>query len=164
VKGKLACQWRQVCRNCSFLTANRKYECFMKFCTYCNNLQLSSSLCYVAPLKPSNLIDRFMYVFFDTECTQDLQKCDGSFEHISNLICDRQMCYKCEAVDDLSVDCEQCGKRTQIFLQDPVGKCIISGSPDHLQIRFMLFDTTLVETTHSFYCAGIWNRDRYLNL
>jgi len=56
-----------------------------------------------------------MYVFFDTECTQDLEKYDGSFEHNPNLICAQQMCSKCEAVDDLNVDCKQCGKRTQVF-------------------------------------------------
>ena len=31
---------------------------------------------------------------------------------------------KCEAVDDLSVDCEQCGKRAHAFWQDPVGQFI----------------------------------------
>jgi len=45
------------------------------------------SFFYVAPLKPCKLRDRFMYVFFSTECTQDLEKCDGSFEHVPNLIC-----------------------------------------------------------------------------
>jgi hypothetical protein len=36
-KGKLVCQWRQVCRNCNFLeTSNSKHECFKKFCNYCN--------------------------------------------------------------------------------------------------------------------------------
>ena len=45
---------------------------------------------------------------------------------------------KCEAVDDLNVDCEQCGKRTHVFwAEDPVGKFIISGSHDHLRIRFI---------------------------
>jgi len=69
----------------------------------------------VAPLKPSNLTDRFMYVFFDTECTQDFEQHDGSFERIPKLIFAQQMCSKCEAVDDLSVDCEACGKRTHVF-------------------------------------------------
>ena len=31
---------------------------------------------------------------------------------------------KCEAVDDIGVICEQCGKRTHVFWQDPVGKFI----------------------------------------
>ena len=66
-----------------------------------------------------------MYVFFDTECTQGFQKHDGSSEHISKIICAQQMCSKCEAVDDFSVDCKQCGKRTHVFLaEDLVGKFI----------------------------------------
>jgi len=112
----------------------------------------------VDPLKPSKLSDRFMYVFFDMECTQYFEKHDGSFEYIPNLVCAQQMCTKCEAVDDLSVDCKQCGKRTHMFwAEDPVGKFIISGSLDHSQIRFMLFHTTLVDTTHSFCCERFWN-------
>jgi hypothetical protein len=47
------------------VTANKKHNCFKKFCTYCNKLQHSGHFCYVATLKPSKLTDRFMYVFFD---------------------------------------------------------------------------------------------------
>ena len=63
-------------------------------------------------------------MFFDTECTQDFERCDGSFEHIPKLICAQQMCSECETVDDLSVDCEQWGKRTHMFWQESVGKFI----------------------------------------
>jgi hypothetical protein len=64
VKGRLVCQWRQVCRNCSFsVTAEQKHECFKKFCTLCNKLQPSGHHCYMAPLKPSRLSNRYMYVF-----------------------------------------------------------------------------------------------------
>ena len=56
-----------------------------------------------------------MYVFFDTECTQYFERHDVSFEHIPNFICAQQMFSKCEAVDDLSVDFKQCGKRTHVF-------------------------------------------------
>ena len=124
VKGKLVCQWRQVCRNCSYLVkSDSKHECFKKFCTFFKK-QPSGHLCYVAPLKPSYLSNKYLYVFFDMECTQDLEKCDGSFKHVPNLICAQQMCSKCEVVDDVNVDCEQCGKRIHTFWQDPVGKCI----------------------------------------
>ena len=34
------------------------------------------------------------------------------------------MCSKCEAVEDVNVDCEQCGKRVHTFWQDLVGKFI----------------------------------------
>ena len=95
VKGKLLCQWRQVCRNCKFfVTSNNKHECFKKFCTNCNKLQPSGYFCYVAPLKPSKLTDMFLYVFFHTECTQYLESCHGSFKHVRNLICAQQMSSK----------------------------------------------------------------------
>ena len=80
VKGKLVCQWRQECPNCSFtVTAYSKHECFKRFCNYCNKNQPSGHFCYVAPLKPSKLTDRFLYAFFDMECTQYI-------EHIPNRI------------------------------------------------------------------------------
>jgi hypothetical protein len=56
VKGKLFCQWRQLCRNCSYLvTSDSKHECFKKLFTFYNKKQPSGHLCYVAPLKPSKL-------------------------------------------------------------------------------------------------------------
>jgi hypothetical protein len=45
-KGKLVCQWRQVCRNCSYtVTGDSKHECFKRFCIYCNKYQLSGHFC-----------------------------------------------------------------------------------------------------------------------
>jgi len=109
VKGKLRCHWRQGCRNCSyFVTADSKHECLKKFCIICNKKQTSGHFCYVAPLKPNKLSETFLYVFFDTECTQDLENCDGPFKHVQKLICAQQIRSKCEAVDDLSVECDQC--------------------------------------------------------
>jgi hypothetical protein len=125
VKGKLVCQWRQVCRNCNFLvTSDNKHECFKRFCSNCNKLQPSGHFRYVAPLKPSKLTNRFLYVFLDTQCTQDLERCVGLLNISLTLICGQQMCSKYEAVDDLSVDCKQCGKRNHMFWQDPVGRFI----------------------------------------
>jgi len=92
LKGKLVCQWRQVSQNCSYtVTANSKLECFKRFFNYCNKKQPSCHFWYVTPLKPSKLTDRFIYVFFDTGCTQDQEKNDGSFEYNPNLICAQQM-------------------------------------------------------------------------
>ena len=84
----------------------------------------SGHFCYVALLTASKLSDKYMYVFFDTECTQDLARDDGSFGHIPNLICAQQLCSKCQAMDDMEIDCDQCGKRTHVFWEDPVGKFI----------------------------------------
>ena len=73
----------------------------------------------MAALKPRKLTDRVLYVFFDTEFTQDLESCDGSFEYVPKLIFAQEMCSICEAVDDLSANCEQCGKLTHVFWEDP---------------------------------------------
>ena len=98
----------------------------------------------MAPLKRSKLTDRFLYVFFDTECTQNLKKHDGSFEHIPNLICAQQMCSKCEAVDDLNVDWKPSGNVLTCFGRKTpwVNLLIISGCLVHSRTRFMLFHIT----------------------
>jgi hypothetical protein len=106
------------------LTSDSKHECFKRLCNICNKKQPSGHFCYMAPLKPRKLSSRFMYVFFDAERTQDLEKHEGSFEHVPKLICAEQMCSQCQASEDLSVDCKQCGKRVHVFRQDPVGKFI----------------------------------------
>jgi len=60
VKSKLVCKWRQVCRNCSFtVTTDSKHECFKRFCNYCIKKQPSGHFCYVSPMKPCKLTDRF---------------------------------------------------------------------------------------------------------
>jgi hypothetical protein len=85
VKGKIMRQWRQVCRNCTFLvTCDSKHECFKR---PCNKKQPAGHLCYMAALKPNKFSDKFVFVFFDTECTQDLERHEGSFEYVPNLIC-----------------------------------------------------------------------------
>jgi len=137
---------------------------FKRFCSNCNKLQPSDHFCYVAPLIPSKLTNRFLYVFFDTECTQDLERCDESFEHIPNLICAQLLCFKCEAVDDLSVDCEQCGKRTHMFWHDPVGRFI-----DYLWLSRPFADKIYVisHISHGydaqFLLRRFWNIDGCLN-
>jgi hypothetical protein len=53
-----------------------------------------------------------------------LEKRDGFFENIPKLICDQQMCSKCEAIEDINIDSELCGKRVHVFWKDPIGKLI----------------------------------------
>jgi hypothetical protein len=66
-----------------------------------------------------------MHVLFDTECTQDLEKREGSFEHIPNLISFQQVCSKSEEVNDFCVDCKPCGRRNNVFwAEEPIGKFI----------------------------------------
>jgi len=61
VKSKIVCQWRQVCRNCSYLvTGNSKHECNKTFCASCNKKQPSGHFCYVASLTASKLSDKYI--------------------------------------------------------------------------------------------------------
>jgi hypothetical protein len=101
------------------------------------------------------LSDTFLYVFFDTKCTQGLEKPDGSFEHVPNFICSQQMCSKCESVYHLSVDCEQCGKRIRAFWQEPVGKFI-----DYLRQSRSFADKVHVisHNSHGYYAHFILSR------
>jgi len=62
------------------VTSESKLECFNTFRNICNNKHPSVRLRYVTALKPVQLPHRFMYVLFDTECTQDLEQRDGYFE------------------------------------------------------------------------------------
>ena len=125
VKGKLVRKWRQLCRNCSFIvTTDSKHECF-KRCNYCIKRQPSGHFFYVATLKPSKLQIGFVCFLLIRSAHRTLKSMMGPFEHSPNLICAQQMCSKCEAVDELNVDCTQCGKRTHVFwAEDPVGKFI----------------------------------------
>jgi predicted RNA-binding protein YlxR (DUF448 family) len=86
------------------VTGGSKHDGFKRFCNYCNKKQLSCQFCSVTPLKSSKMTGRFIYVCFDTDCTQEFEKHDWSFEHISNLKCAQQMCSQCEEEDGSGVD------------------------------------------------------------
>jgi hypothetical protein len=80
MKGKLVRQWKKICQERNYLvTGDCKLECGKRYCNYYNKRQPLSHSCYVAPLTPSKLSDKYMYIFFDTKCTQDLDKSDGVF-------------------------------------------------------------------------------------
>ena len=88
----------------------------------------------------------------------DLERHDGSFVVIPNLIYAQQMYSKCESVDDMNVDYEQCGKHTHVFFckTPQVNVLIISGSLDHSRTRFLPYHTILADTTPSFCTAIFW--------
>jgi hypothetical protein len=164
VKSKLVCQWKQVCPNCSYLVkGDAKHECNKRFCYYCNKKQPSDHFCYVATLTPSKLSDKYMYVFFDTKCTQDLTRNDGTFGHIPNLICVQQMCSECQSMNDMETDCEQCRKPTRVLGGTSRQIYWLSPAAQTIHGQDLSFPTILEDTTHSFYCAGFWNWDGYLN-
>jgi hypothetical protein len=59
-----------------------------------------------------------MFLSFYTECTQDLEKGDGPFEHVP-IIRAQQICSKFEAIEDTNIDCEQSGKRVHCSGRTP---------------------------------------------
>jgi len=125
--GKLVCQWRQVCRNCSYtVNSDPKREWFKRFCNYYYKNQTSGhSYSWLYWNLPSWQIGLYMFPLIRS-CTKDLEKLDGSFAHIPKLRCAQQIYLKCEAVDEWNVYCKQCGK--VFWVEDPVGKLI-----DYLQ-------------------------------
>ena len=129
VQGKLVCQWRQVCRNCSFLvTSDFRHECFKKFCNSCNKKPPSGHYCYVTPLKRKSQQINFCIFSVIRSGHKSLKIVTGHLSLFSIHI--KQMCSKCEDVGDLSVDCKQCGKLLLMSLDDHVGK--LTFSPRHL--------------------------------
>jgi len=104
VKGKLVCQWIQVCRNCSYLmTSDSKHECFKKFCTFCNKKQPSGHLCYVAPLDLASYQTSICTFSLIRSAHKTLKSVMGLLSmYRTSYVLNR--CFKCEAVDDVNVD------------------------------------------------------------
>ena len=65
--------------------------------------------------------DGVLYVFYVFETTQNTRYSDTAKVHVSNLVCIQQFCSRCESVEDVRHECEQCGKRKHSFWEDPVG-------------------------------------------
>ena len=67
---------------------------------------------------PANA-DNVLYVFYDFDTTQNKTYSDTAKEHVPNLVCVQQFCARCELMDDVSINCERCGRRHS-FRNDPV--------------------------------------------
>jgi len=65
--------------------------------------------------------DTVHFVFYDFETTQDTKYSDSATVHVPNLVCLQKFCSKCENIQDINIDCEQCGRRKHTFWDDPVG-------------------------------------------
>jgi len=79
-------------------------------------------LCFMRPLRnklPSS--DSILFVFYDFETTQDTKYSDSATVHVPNLVCLQQFRSKCENIQDIIIDREQCGRPNHTFWDDPVG-------------------------------------------
>jgi hypothetical protein len=59
-------------------------------------------------------------VFYDFGTTQDTNFSENATEHIPILVCVQQNCSTCEMQDDIEMDCDRCGRRRNLFFDDPV--------------------------------------------
>ena len=116
-------------------------QCFKRFFNYCNKKQLSGHFCYVAPLKPSRLTDRFIYVFLTRSAHRTLKSMMGllsifgtSYE-LSRCVpgVKRWMTWVLTVNSVVTVPTCFGWKTPQVIL------LIISGNLDHSRIRLMTF-------------------------
>jgi len=118
VKGKLYFHWRQVCRNCSYLvTDDSKQECFKKLCNICNKSIIQGTFAtWLTWILAScrTLLCTFSSV---RSAHKTLRSVMGLLNTFRNpFVLSKFVVW---AVDDLSVDYEQCGKSIHAFCQEP---------------------------------------------
>ncbi|KAF4523989.1 hypothetical protein B566_EDAN013831 [Ephemera danica] len=127
-KKETVCDIHKKCPRC-FRTYKKypgrpMHTCGEYFCKTCKKHCPRDHKCYMRKdrlTKPPSDKD-VMYVFWDSECTQDTpvsdEESDG-FYHRVNLICAQTICRRCEDAE-LDYQCPNCGERQYIFIEDPL--------------------------------------------
>ena len=122
-KGSTVCKQKKCCGKCAALITERKrHECNKRWCEKCGESRENGHLCFMRTLRnvlPTS--DTVLFVFYDFETTLDTKYSYSATVQVPNLVCLQQFCSKCEKVQDISIDCEQCGRRKHTFWDDPVG-------------------------------------------
>lgn len=120
------CTSFKICGNCSVPYTVKKSDPHVCGSTYCKICKATVPIrhdCYIAVTKPkSKRKNGDLYIFYDFESTQT-KKIDNDntkFEHEVVLCVAHQACDKCRNVPDVNLNCENCGKREQIFFRDDV--------------------------------------------
>jgi len=99
----------------AFIT-EKKHDCKKRWCENCSENKEIGHLCFMRPLLnklPAS--DTVLFVFYDFEKTQDTKYSDSATVHVPNLFCLQQFCSKCENIQDVSLDCEQCRRRKHVL-------------------------------------------------
>jgi len=75
----------------------------------------------MSPLKDvlPSVGDKVLYVFNDSETTQNMRHSDKATLHVPDLVSVQQFCSQGEDAEDCGV-CVRCGQRRQSFWEDPV--------------------------------------------
>jgi hypothetical protein len=121
-KGKTICEQKKCCGMFgAFITENR-HDCNKRSCDNCGVNKEIGHLCFMRPLLnklPAS--DTVLFVLYNFETTQDTKYSDSATVHVPNVVCLQQFCSKCENIQGINIDCEQCGRRKHTFWDDPVG-------------------------------------------
>lgn len=124
-KNKSTCDAVKRCDQCNVLhnTLKRRdpHKCGEAYCSICQAHKPSWHLCFMKKHVTKNDATKmkFMYVFFDFECTQDSPADRPGYTiHKPNLCVAEQMCYECIGQVDMSIPCGTCGVRQHVFEGD----------------------------------------------
>ena len=121
---KSICERKICCGTCGVLTRDvTHHDCSKPHCKTCKQNRVTGHLCFMRPLNDvlSANADNVLYVFYDFESTQNKKYSDKAKEHVPNLVCVQQFCARCDIMDDVSINCERCGRRRHSLWNDPVG-------------------------------------------
>ena len=120
---KSICELKRCCKTCGALQSGMTYDCSKRYCYTFKQIRATGHLCYMRPLKDvlPGKANNVLYIFYDFETTQIKTYSDTATEHVPNLVCVQQFCARCEEIDDCSINCHRCGRRSHSFWNDPVG-------------------------------------------
>jgi len=124
-KGKTVCEQKNCCGKCGAFITEKKHDYNKRWCDNCGVNKEIGHLCFMRPLLnklPAS--DKVIFVFYGFETTQDTKYSDSDTVHVPNLVCLQQFCSKCENIQDINIDCEQCVRRKHKFWDDPVGQLL----------------------------------------
>lgn len=101
---------------------NDIHICGYNYCSLCQETRHSDHQCYIPKYKPKTLKNR-VFVFFDLECTQELERGLSGPEHITNLCITQIVCEKCLQYNEKTYSCSNCVQRENIFPETCFRNC-----------------------------------------
>ena len=116
------CQAIKLCSFCfKIIKQNQNHSFGQKICKTCLKNVPHNHLCFVQPFKKKT-DKRILFVFNDFESLQDVlvEGTTDVYKHIPTLCVTQQACPECIDNNDLTILCNSCGVREQVFDVDPV--------------------------------------------
>lgn len=120
------CSKLKLCKKCTVcytVKKNKKHICNQSYCKVCKGIQPIRHECYM-PIKKvkKETKNGSLFICYDFESHQNkpLEPDSRKFEHEVMLCVAQQSCVKCQNLDDLEDDCENCGSREHVFIGDDI--------------------------------------------